>query len=111
MSAALEIILNRQGQLRIDALARIIGMSRRQMERRFTHTFGLTPKRLCRIARFSSVFGLFSSQPVPNWADIAFSRGYSDQAHFIREWKFFTGQSPLAYLKHLTPLESAIMGF
>lgn len=45
-----------------------------------------------------------------DWADLAISSGYSDQAHLIRECKYFTGHSPLSYLKNRSSLEHAVTG-
>ncbi len=108
--AALRAILLRSGQVGIEDLAQEVGLSRRHFERLFIETVGLTPKRLCRIVRFSSIFSHLHQRAENDWADIAVAYGYSDQAHLIRECKFFTGFSPLLYLKHRSPLEHAILG-
>ncbi len=110
IDAALDEILTRKGQVRINNLAEWTNLSRRQFERRFTRTIGLPPKRMCRIARISGIIAQLKAGIKHDWVDIALAGGYSDQAHFIREWKYFTGSSPLSYLKDLSPFESAIVG-
>lgn len=111
ISAALTTISRLRGQIRVDALAKSIRLSRRQFERRFLEVVGLTPKRMCRIARFLGVFAALPSAASHDldWADLAFVSGYSDQAHLVRECRFFTGHSPLAYLKDRTAIEHTIM--
>jgi AraC-like DNA-binding protein len=112
MAMALETITLCKGQVRIGALAGALNLSRRQFERRFRETVGLTPKRMCRIARFLGVFTTLGSAKSPrlDWADLAIAHGYSDQAHLVRECKFFTGLSPLAYLKSRSAVEHTVMG-
>lgn len=110
ISAALNTIWCCKGQVRIQKLARGLDISRRSLERQFLDNVGLTPKRVCRITRFLGVFFSLSRIQNPDWAELAISSGYSDQAHLIRECKYFTGHSPRAYLKNRSALEHAVMG-
>ena len=110
ISMALNAIWWRKGQVRIEELAGGLNFSRRHLERRFLGYIGLTPKRMCRIVRFLSVFSSMKAIPRLDWADLAIASGYSDQAHLIRECKYFTGHSPLTYLKDRSSLEHAVMG-
>ncbi len=107
---ALHAISNRKGQIRIENLARWLDLSRRHFERRFVDLVGLTPKRMCRIVRFLSVFSHTMAYQGLDWADLAIACGYSDQAHLIREYKFFAGHSPLSYLKNKSSLVRAVIG-
>ena len=108
VSVALNRIWSSKGQVRIEALANTLGFSQRHLDRRFLEYVGLTPKRMCRIARFISVFSLMHTTQGLNWADLAVANGYSDQAHMVRECKYFTGRSPLSYLKNRSSLEHAV---
>ncbi len=70
---------------------------------RFVHLFrreiGLTPKLFCRIQRFQEASRRIGPcDDSPAWADLALDCGYSDQAHFAREFRAFSGSSPTAYL-------------
>ena len=105
ISVALHAISSRKGQVRIEDLARLLDVSRRHFERRFIDLVGLTPKRMCRITRFLNVFSYLKTCQGLDWADLAIAYGYSDQAHLIRECKFFTGHSPLSYLKNRSSLD------
>jgi AraC-like DNA-binding protein len=108
VSVALHMIWSSKGQVRIEALADTLGFSQRHLDRRFLEYVGLTPKRMCRIARFISVFTMMNTTQGLNWADLAVASGYSDQAHLVRECKYFTGRSPLAYLKSRSSPEHAV---
>jgi AraC-like DNA-binding protein len=77
-----------------------IGLSSRRFIEVFREQVGLTPKRFCRVRRFHEVLRLaFAGGPV-DWTDIALSCGYFDQAHFIRDFRAFSGLNPTAYLSH-----------
>ncbi len=108
ISAALEMIQRMNGQIRVWDLAKRVGLSLRQFERRFTNLVGLYPKRLCRISRFVNIISTCGNGRSQSWVRKAIEGGYSDHAHFIRECKFFTGLSPNSYLVQRSPLEVAV---
>jgi AraC-like DNA-binding protein len=87
-------IRRRHGRIRIGDLARTLGVSQRQLERRFLAGIGLSPKRWCRIVRFQSALRAMSSGRA--WVDLAHDLGYADQAHFSREFREFSGEPPSA---------------
>ncbi|MEE9336851.1 MAG: AraC family transcriptional regulator, partial [Methylococcaceae bacterium] len=35
--------------------------------------------------------------------DVGFDSGFTDQSHFIRVFKRYTGQTPTYFLKHISP--------
>ena len=82
----------------IDNVAGELGVSHKHLIQRFRDEVGLTPKRFCRIRRFRSVLRTIQNQNTVDWADIACACGYFDQAHFIREFRDFSGLNPSAYL-------------
>ena len=94
---AVTIIRSHKGQIPIKTLATRLKISRRYLERKFTERIGVPPKQLCRIFRFKNVLTHLRSTEW-DWASYAIANGYFDQAHFIHEFKFFTGQSPINYL-------------
>jgi len=72
------------------------GFSVRTITRWFTDEIGMPPKRLARVARFHhALAGLHGARSSRFYLDA----GYYDQAHFIREFKEFTGMTPEAYLR------------
>jgi AraC-like DNA-binding protein len=82
----------------IAAVAHDLGVSHKQFIEQFRREVGLTPKLFCRIRRFQEVLALIRSQKTVNWADIACSCGYFDQAHFFHDFIAFAGVNPSAYL-------------
>jgi AraC-like DNA-binding protein len=75
------------------------GLSPRRFIELFTEQVGLTPKLFCRIQRFQQVLQRVSMVRQVNWAEVALACGYYDQAHFIHDFKTFSGLSPTTYVK------------
>jgi len=82
----------------IAAVVEQIGLSQTRFIQVFRDTVGLTPKQFCRIQRFQQVLRLLDSGGPVRWVDLALACGYCDQAHFIHEFRAFTGLTPSAYL-------------
>jgi AraC-like DNA-binding protein len=82
----------------IAAVSHDLGVSHKQFIEQFRREVGLTPKLFCRIRRFQEVLRRIQSQKTVNWADVACSCGYFDQAHFVKDFVSFAGFNPTAYL-------------
>jgi AraC-like DNA-binding protein len=65
----------------------------------FAADVGLTPKVFSRVLRFQRVLALIRRDRQIDWADVAVASGYYDQAHFIHDFRAFSGMSPTAYLR------------
>ena len=90
---AVRRITSAKGGSDLVALSRELGLSMRQLERRFRATVGLPPKLFCRIQRFNNVFRVLR-QGGPEWVETAVECGYYDQAHLIRDCKRLSGNTP-----------------
>lgn len=95
---ALAIIGASSGRAPIDRIAQAVGVTRRQLERRFKAEVGLGAKQLARIMRVHAALRLIERQPRLSGAEISAHCGYSDQAHLIRECKALTGRTPAALM-------------
>ena len=71
------------------------GYSHRRFIGLFHAAVGLTPKRYCRVLRFRRALERVTDETP--WVDVALAAGYSDQPHFNREFREFTGVSPERY--------------
>jgi methylphosphotriester-DNA--protein-cysteine methyltransferase len=76
-----------------------IGLSARRFIEVFTAEVGLTPKLYCRVRRFQEVLTLVQGAVDIDWTDVALACGYYDQAHFIHDFRAFSGLSPTAYVR------------
>lgn len=91
------------GALRIDALNRELGVSRKHLSRTFREQIGLAPKQYAGIMRFQRLIAALQ-QPAPqSWSALAQSCGYYDQAHLNHDCQSFAGMAPTRMLQTLTP--------
>lgn len=97
---AAEIIRTSNGFMRIGELASQICISPRQLERSFKQQIGISPKHYMRIARLNEVHRQLESGARFNFTALSYDCGYSDQAHFIRDFRAFTGERPAAFVKN-----------
>ena len=70
------------------------GLSQRQLSRRFQHVVGLSPKEYLRVYRFIRSLRYLKNYPASSLTEIAYKSRYYDQAHFIRDYKDYTGHTP-----------------
>jgi AraC-like DNA-binding protein len=96
-------IVETAGRVSVDQLAWVAGISSRQLERRFLRDIGIGPKLLGRILRFQQVFRAVERVDSA-WASIAVECGYYDQAHLIRDFSQFAGQTPAVLLAERSAL-------
>jgi transcriptional regulator GlxA family with amidase domain len=87
-------IVEQSGQVRIDDLAFQAGFSARQLRRLFLEQVGLSPKHFCRVIRFQRSLSRLPGRGRADWAQVAVDCGYYDQAHFINEFRQFSGYTP-----------------
>lgn len=73
------------------------GMLPKTFMRRFRDQIGLAPKRFARVRRLQRVVSALCQPGVPDWCTTAAEHGYSDQAHFIHDFRDLTGMTPAAY--------------
>lgn len=93
------LIEDSQGLLRIEDAAVFSGKSRRQFERVFKDTVGISPKFFSLITRFRHATTLITQLSHSTLADIAADAGYSDQSHMNHDFKRMTGVTPKNFLR------------
>jgi AraC-like DNA-binding protein len=90
-------VLRAQPDRPVSALAAEIGLSERQLRRRFEAAVGYGPKRLGRVFRFQRLLDLIhASHGQAGWSQLAITAGYADQSHMINECLVLTGGPPTA---------------
>ncbi len=82
----------------IQRAAELTSVSVRKFRQDFSEAFGLAPKVYGRIHRLKClVERVATRREPPDWARLALSHGYFDQAHMIREFRALTGTTPMNY--------------
>ncbi|MEM9329041.1 MAG: helix-turn-helix transcriptional regulator [Bacteroidota bacterium] len=97
ISQAIDTIIEVKGQCSVDDLSSIVNVHRRKLERKFASKVGLGVKQLSQIVRMQSTLKQLLSNDFENLTAVAYGEGFYDQAHFIKDFKAFTGQTPKDY--------------
>ena len=92
----------------IGAVTDAIGMSAKRFIERFKAQVGVSPKRYCRIRRFQQAVARAHRGHEVDWPQVALDCGYYDQAHFIHEFRSFSGLTPTAYHASRTPFQNHV---
>jgi AraC-like DNA-binding protein len=87
----------------IAAVTEQIGLSPKRFIQVFRDETGFTPKVFCRIQRFQQALDRMEGRKRVEWTKVALDCGYFDQAHFIHDFRGFSGINPSTYLAHQTP--------
>jgi AraC-like DNA-binding protein len=82
------------GRIRVRELASALGLGERRLEQVFHRHVGLSPKAVCRLARFRATVALVQRQPDRAWSDIACHCGFYDQSHLVNELQALAGLAP-----------------
>ncbi|MBB5396106.1 helix-turn-helix domain-containing protein [Mucilaginibacter sp. AK015] len=90
--AAVTLINRHKGNIRIRELLTILNTSQSPLEKRFRRVVGTSPKKFANIVRLKHTLQEhYQGQPL---TDLGYQSGFYDQAHFIKAFKNFTGESP-----------------
>lgn len=96
VTEATQLIRQAKGNISVEDLCRNLYVSERQLQRSFKDALGTGPKTYTRIIRFRNAYQHVkqAKHEKVSWASISYDFGYSDQAHFIRDFKEFSGTVP-----------------
>ncbi|HVD99031.1 MAG TPA: helix-turn-helix domain-containing protein [Cytophagaceae bacterium] len=97
VEAALKKIYSSGGLIKMKTLAESISLSQDAFEKRFRKVVGASPKQFASIARMKSI--IEKKKKDHSILDLSFDGGYFDAAHFHKEFKLFTGQTPADFFK------------
>ena len=105
---AANFIVEHNGMIQVSDLLKDSYMSRRSFERKFFHKVGLSPKYYARIRRIGYLLSFVAGKRKADWPKLLADCEFYDQAHFIKDFKEFTGRSPQQYLKENTELANYV---
>lgn len=96
---AVALIYGSRGGMRIKELLQQLHISQGAFEKRFRKLVGTTPKKFASIVRFNTVLKDLSQEK--SLTEICYDNNFFDQAHFIKDFKQYTGDSPENFRRFL----------
>ena len=90
-------IANDRDITRVDELAVQLNLGERALQRLFNEYVGVSPKWVIRRSRLHDAAARLDNAEEVNLTQLAADLGYSDQAHFTRDFKTLVGRSPSDY--------------
>lgn len=97
VAAAVERVAGDPTIISVRQLSAATGMPTRTLQRLFVEHVGVGPKWAIRVYRINEAAKRAGGESRPDWATIAAELGYSDQAHFTRDFTAAVGISPATY--------------
>ena len=93
----LKNIKQHKGNIKIKDLEDLTGYTIRTLQRKFQGDLGLSPKTYSRIVRCQSAVYSINHNDKVTFSDLAYDLGFTDQPHFLREFKKLVSTTPLSY--------------
>jgi len=96
---AVKLIYQSNGTIRIKELNERLFISQSPFEKRFRKVVGTTAKKFASIVRFNAVLDNLNN--TKSLTEICYENKFFDQAHFIKDFKQFTGDTPENFKRFL----------
>ncbi len=96
---AVQLIYHSKGTIRIKELNERLCISQSPFEKRFRKVVGTSAKKFASIVRFNAV--LDDLNGAKTLSEICYEHNFFDQAHFIKDFKQFTGDTPEHFKRFL----------
>ncbi|MEO7978790.1 helix-turn-helix transcriptional regulator [Flavobacterium sp.] len=94
---AIQIVMDNKGQISIVSICDKINLTERTFERRFMKEVGISAKQFSNIIKFQFSMQQLTTKDFEKLTDIVYENGYSDQSHFIKVFKVYTGKTPKSF--------------
>ena len=94
LSPVMDFILKHDGLMDVKKLTTKFKCSERWLEKQFEIQTSLSPKKWLRLIRFRAASNYFLTHPNATWMELVAKFDYTDQAHLIRDFKYFSGSTP-----------------
>jgi len=108
VKSTIDTLLSTKGSSPINAILKEDLSKRRQLERKFLKQIGISPKQLSKVIRLQTALKMMVNEPAESLTKIAYESEYYDQAHFIKDFKEFTGTNPGEFLGNDTMALSSL---
>ncbi len=97
VTTAIALIYKSKGNIRIKELTEQLHISQSPLEKRFRQVVGTSPKKFASIVRFKNILQKYT--PETPLTELGYEMGFYDQAHFIKEFKNYTGDTPEQFFR------------
>lgn len=108
VKTTIDFLMLSKGNASINSIIKNDKSKRRQLERKFKKEIGISPKQLGKVIRLQTALKLLLNQEAEKLTNIAYKCEYFDQAHFIRDFREFTGIAPKDFLGNENMMLSSI---
>ncbi|MEQ8473115.1 MAG: helix-turn-helix domain-containing protein [Marinoscillum sp.] len=98
VKSTIDALSQTKGSASIHSILKDDLSKRRNLERKFSKQVGISPKQLGKIIRLQAALKMMLNKHGENLTQVAYENEYYDQAHFIKDFKEFTGINPKEYL-------------
>jgi transcriptional regulator GlxA family with amidase domain len=106
--SGLRALVNSVARPNVAEIAKDVGLSSRQLERKCLEYFGVSPVMLARISRFQRALKSASANNGNSLLWVAHALDYYDQMHMVRDFHAFAGGLPSGHLRALPRTTSSI---
>ena len=89
---------------KVDDVVSQLNLNKRTVQRLFRQYVGVSPKWVIKRYRLHEVAERLAGGEVVDWPAIVVELGYSDQAHFIKDFKTIVGRTPVEYARSLSDM-------
>jgi AraC-like DNA-binding protein len=112
IEASLHFFIKNRGAITINQLVKHTGYTERHIERAFSESVGISPKKFGNIIKLHHFLKILKDKSVQNnITAFCYEAGYFDQSHLIREFRKYTGITPTQYLNDTRRLATNFMEF
>lgn len=98
LKSTVDALSHTKGSAPINTILKDDLSQRRSLERKFSRQVGLSPKQLGKIIRLQAALKMILNKQDKTLTQVAYESEYYDQAHFIKDFKEFTGVNPKEYI-------------
>jgi len=105
---AIREMTNQPDRISIARMNARIGYSQKHFTEMFRKQVGVTPKAYLKIMRFQKAVRCIDAADSIDWGRISQDCGFYDQAHFINDFKHFSGFTPVKYAEIQTNYQNYI---
>ena len=98
VKSTIDALLATNGSASISSILQDDLTKRRQLERNFLKQIGVSPKQMGKVIRLQTALKMLLNKKEEKLTEIAYESAYFDQAHFIKDFKEFTGINPKEFL-------------